>query len=109
MTTRIMPIAWRGAALARDRTPTRYSYQRVVGPHHVIAGGSRELPSAMQLNKPGANESKAIGEYIALRRFREPPVFTSFRRDQRWGEYCEGGGWRAKAAPLQALGDCTRR
>jgi hypothetical protein len=53
------------------------------GPKDVAAGGSRELPSAVQLYEPGANESNAMGEYIALRRFREPPVLIRFRRDQR--------------------------
>ena len=42
------------------------------------AGGSRELPSAVQLYGPGMNEAKAMGECIALRRFREPPVLTVF-------------------------------
>jgi hypothetical protein len=55
----------------------------------------------------GVNASKALGEYLALKRFREPLVFISLRRDKRWGKCCEGGGTRAKAAPLQAMGDRT--
>jgi hypothetical protein len=53
----------------------------------------------------GCKRIEATGEYIALRRFREPPVLIFFRRDQRLVECCEGGGRRAKAAHL--LGDST--
>jgi hypothetical protein len=109
MTTGVLPMAWRGAALAHDPTTTLYSCQRVVWLHRVKAGGSRELPSAMQLYWPGVNESKAACEYIALRRFREPPAFLFFRRHQRQDKCGEGGGIRAKAAPLQVMGGRTRR
>ena len=98
-----------GEPLARDPTTTLYLYQRVVGPHRVKAGGSRELPSAMQLYGLGVSESKPTCVYIALRRFREPLVFIFFQRDKRRGECRKGGGSRAKAAPLQAMGGRTRQ
>ena len=75
-----------------------------VRPRHVKSGGSRELPSAMQLYDPGVNESKATREWIASTRFREPPVITRFDGISAKTKCCEGGGTRAKAAPLQAAG-----
>ena len=78
MTTGVLATTWRGAASAHDPTTTPYWYQRVVWPHIVKAGGSRERLNAMQLYGPVVNESKATCEYIALRRFREPPAFIFF-------------------------------
>ena len=46
----------------------RFSSQRVIRLKNVAAGGSRELPSAMQLYGPGVSESKATSECVALGR-----------------------------------------
>jgi hypothetical protein len=42
-------------------------------------------------------------------RSREPLVFTPFGRINDERKSCEGGGRRAKAAPLQALGNYVSR
>jgi len=63
----------------------------------VTAGGSRELPSSVQLYGPGVNEPKAMGEYIALRRFREPPVLLFL------------GGTSDEANVARAAGDVPKR
>ena len=60
----------------------------------------------MQLCEPGVIASEATSECIALRRSREPPVFTCLggtsdqRKLRRWRD-------TRKAAPLQAMGDHT--
>ena len=69
-----------GSRFGTYPAPSRYSYQRVIGPKNVAAGGSRELPSATQLYGPGVSESNPTSECIALGRSREPHVFMRFGR-----------------------------
>ncbi|MBV9875764.1 MAG: hypothetical protein JO025_13615 [Verrucomicrobia bacterium] len=72
-------------------------------------GDSRERLIVSQLYGPGVNESKAMGECIALGNSRKPPVTTFFDRMKCVNEYCEVVRFRAKAAPLQAMGIYTSR
>lgn len=65
------------------RQPRDIRICTLVWPQNVAAGGSPELPGAMQFYDPAANESKAMGKCIAPRRSREPPVFIGLRRDLR--------------------------
>jgi len=92
-----LPNAWRGAALARAQDDPAQFDQRAVGPQNLATSGSRELPSVMQLYGSGVNESKAMGECIAPKRFREPPVFIVF------------SGINVVANPARAAGHAPKR
>jgi hypothetical protein len=62
-------------------------------------GGSRERLIVSQLYGPGINESKAMGECIALGNSREPPVATFFGRMTRVNEYREVVRFAPKRLP----------
>ncbi|MBV9878759.1 MAG: hypothetical protein JO025_28790 [Verrucomicrobia bacterium] len=49
---------WRGAALAREGLPPRYSCCRVCRRKRDAAGGSRELPIVLQLYRLNQNHWK---------------------------------------------------
>ena len=67
-------------------------------------GGSRELPSAMQLYGPGVNEPKAAGKIIALGRSREPPALTGFGWIRVATKIRGATGCGQKRLPFSALG-----
>ena len=77
----------------------------LVPPKRTKTGRSPERPIGWQLYDLGINESKALGECIALGNPREPPVATLFWPDGALRRISRGRPIRAKAAPLQALGN----
>ena len=70
-----------------------------IRPERLKAGGSRELPSVMQLYEPGVNESEATNVWIALGRFREPPAFTRFGRTSHEAKIARVAGHAPKRLP----------
>jgi hypothetical protein len=79
----------------------------LIRPKRLKTGGSRERLNVVQLYGPSVNESKASGKCIALGDSREPPVENSFRPDGALERISRGRLVRAKASPLQALGEFT--
>jgi len=59
----------------------------------------------MQLYEPGVNDSKALGEYIASRRFRQPLAFILFGGISVEVNIAWAAGHVPKRLPLQAMGD----
>jgi hypothetical protein len=103
----LLPIAWRGVALARARLSREFRLN--LDPAEPRE--SRRLPLITRRRcssyDPGVNASKVTSECIALGRFHEPLAFTCLGRTSDKNEDCEGGGTQAKAAPLQAAGKST--
>ena len=96
-----------GSRFGAYQTTSQYSFQRSIRPKNVATGGSRESPSAMHL--PGAFDSfgpphRAASRWVVPGSRLLPPVSAGFVMER----IREGDETRAKAAPLQALGDHTR-
>ena len=68
------------------------------------AGGSRELPSVLQLYDTGVNESKDKGECIALKHFREPLALIFFSATSVEANIARAAGHEPKRLPSRGAG-----
>jgi len=96
-----------GSRFGPYQTNPRYSFQRFRRSQNVATGGSRELPSVMHLSL--AFRFVCVRP-IELRSAGSFPGAACWPHDSArfgWNEYREGDEIRAKAAPLQAVGDHT--